>query len=110
MKQGSKRTAIGALALLVVGGVFIWGAAETRDLQDPRLSILLQHFGSFILASIVIALVFQFWQVQGLLEDMWEEAEIVKSLRSARLSRFDLEFEEADVPWAKYFREKGVCP
>ena len=82
----------------------LWGASETEDCCK-RLSIFLQYVGSFLIASVVMALVFQFWQIKGLLADMWEEADIVKSLRSARLSRFALGFQEADVPWTRLFRE-----
>lgn len=98
------RSWVAALGGLIVGVVLIWISAEVRN-SSPRLSIFLQHVGSFIIASVVIGLIFQFWQMRGLLEDMWEEHDIVKSLRTAKLSRFDLEFEEADISWAQYFRD-----
>ena len=105
MSRFSLKTGLLALAVVALSLSLLWGASEAEAAQRLRLSITLQHLGSFMLASVAIALIFQLWQVRGLVEDMWEEAEIVKSLRSARLSRFTLDFQEAEVPWARLFRE-----
>lgn len=86
MSRATLRTLVAALVLLVIAMAFLWGASVTKDPADPNLSIFLQNFGSFVLASLAIGLIFQFWQMRGLLDDMWEEAEIVTSLRSALLS------------------------
>ena len=107
MSRGTLRTLLAALVLLVPGVVLLWAASETAA-EHPRLSITFQHLGSFVLASLVIALIFQFWQMRGLIDDMWERAEIVKSLRSARLSRFVVEdFEEVDVQWAQLIEDSN---
>ena len=105
MRRLTLKTVSVAAVLLVLAVLLMFAASEAHASGKVRLSITLQHVGSFMLASVVVAAIFQFWQVRGLLEDMWEEAGIIRSLRSARLSLFALEFEDTDVPWAEYFKE-----
>lgn len=93
------RTFLLAVLGILVGGVLLVIGA---NVSPTWLSILLFNVGAFVIASVAMALIFQFWQLRSLLDDLYEHARITTQLRQARLSGFSVAFHDG-VPWEELF-------
>lgn len=85
-----------AILLMVLGGA----------VRLSWLSILLYNIGSFLLASVVIALIFEFWQLKIFLEELFEEAKITDQVRRARILGFSTTFHDG-VAWEELFERSS---
>lgn len=95
------RTAIAALTLILAGVLLL---ALGANVKVQWLSLLANGLGSFLIASVAIGLIFEFWQLRGLLDDLNEQARIIHEVAAARLSGFSASFYDS-VPWEKLFLE-----
>ena len=66
-------------------------------------SALWAHVGSFVIASVVMALLFQFWQYRALLDDLFKRVRSADYWLRAGLSGFSASIHD-DVPWDELFR------
>ncbi len=89
------RTVVVALTLLLVG-VLMLVYAESE--ADGWTHVLPLQVGSFIIASVVLALIFEYWQLRGLLEDLYIQAGITREIRAAGIVGFTTIF-HAKVDW-----------
>lgn len=99
------RTLIVALVALLIGGflLVLGTTSDRRWLATPAT-----HVGSFVIASVVMAVIFEFWQLRGLLEDVFAQARIAEQLKRARITGFSTAFHAQDqVPWPRLFRESN---
>jgi hypothetical protein len=96
-----ERTLIVAIPLFLVG---IFLIILSANVQKPWLATPLVNIGSFLLASVVLAIIFEFLQKRTFLEEVFEEARIVGQVREAKLSGFSTQFHDG-VPWAELFQK-----
>lgn len=94
--------------LVAIGGVLIGSAILVLGSNLPRgwLSTLLVNSGSFVIASVAMALIFEFWQLRTLLEDLYDHARITTQLRQAKLAGFSVAFHDG-VPWEQLFADSS---
>lgn len=98
-KESDLKTAVAALVLILVGVLLLVLGA---NLDPGWRAALAYNVGSFIVASVVLALIWQFWQVRGFLDDMFKEARIADTLKRARITHFFTSFHDP-VPWDDLF-------
>ena len=102
-QRSTENTVIAALIGLLVGAAFLIIGAH---LETTWISVLLINIGSFIIASVVMALIFEFWQLRGLLDDLFRYARIAEQIQRAQLSGFSVSFYD-NVPWDELFKESN---
>jgi len=94
------RTLVVALITLLVGVFLLW--LGDRAPAGSGWRILALNTGSFVVASLVMALIFQFWQLRGLLNDLRSEAGITEEYVRSGIRSFTTAF-HAKVPWPELF-------
>jgi len=92
------RTLVAAFGFLIVGIVFLV-LANSAPADWQR--ILLLNVGSFVIASVVMALVFEHWQMRAVIEDLFDQARIVEQVKSAQITGFSTSFHQ--LPWQELF-------
>lgn len=102
-EKTTERTVIAALIGLIVGGLLIVGGTYV---QLRWVSILLLNCGSFVIASVVMALIFEFWQLRALLDDLFRQVRRNEQLQRAQLSGFSVSFHD-NLPWDELFSESS---
>jgi len=76
------------------------------DVETEWLSTLLLNVGAFVLASVVLALFFERWQLRSLLDDLYDEAQITDQLRRSGITGFSATYYDS-VPWGRLFQESS---
>lgn len=105
LERSLLRTVIVALVALLIGVLLLvrGGTAESQ-----WLATLATNVGSFVIASVVMAVIFEFWQLRGLLQDIFAQAAIVEQLKRARITGFSTAFYAQDpVPWPRLFADSN---
>lgn len=87
-------------AIAIAGSLLLFLLA--REVEPHWASIPLRHVGSFILASVALALIFEFWLRRRFLDDMFEAAGVTQQLRRSGITGFSVSFYD-NVPWAELF-------
>lgn len=90
-----------ALAGVLIGGILIW-VADAEVVAMPW-SALAAHVGSFVIASVVMAVIFQFWQYRALLDDLFKRVRSAECWSRAGLGGFSASIYD-DVPWDGLFK------
>ena len=103
LSHSVQRTIIVALLSVLSGGVLLLIGASV---SKPWLSVLLLNVGAFIIASVAMALIFEFWQLRSLLDDLFAAAQVSEQLQRAQLSGFSVSFYDG-VPWDELFNESN---
>ncbi len=93
------KTVAVALVMALIGILLI--VVGSHDDTGWRAS-LTYNTGSFIIASVVLALIWQFWQSKSFFEDMLRKSNITENLCRARITHFFTSFYDA-VPWDELF-------
>lgn len=103
LSRSLQSTLVASLIGLVVGALFLlFGAHVEKD----WLSILLLNVGAFVIASVAMAVIFEFWQLRSLLDDLFTAARVSEQLQRAQLSGFSVAFHD-NVPWEELFNESN---
>ncbi len=102
-EHSTQNTIIAALGALVFGGLLLVIGAHV---EVSWISILLLNVGSFIIASVVMTLIFEFWQLRGLIKDLFRHAQVAEQLQRSQLSGFSVSFHD-NVPWNDLFSESN---
>lgn len=102
-ERSTERTIIVALAFLIVGFLLLTFGS---NVEPKWLSALAVNVGSFIIASVVMAVIFQFWQLRGLIDDLFRQARVAEQIQRAQLSGFSVSFYD-NVPWDEMFNESN---
>jgi hypothetical protein len=102
-QRSTEKMIIAALLGLLLGAA---GLVIGAHLESTWISVLLINIGSFIIASVVMALIFEFWQLRGLLDDLFRHARIAEQIQRAQLSGFSVSFYD-NVPWDELFKESN---
>jgi len=105
LPEMSYRSVVVGLVGLLVGGLLLL-VADAVAVTQSWLSVLLNHVGSFVIASVAMAVIFEYWQLRGLLSDMRQHVRWSEQLEASGLSGFTLDFEDG-VPWLELFRESN---
>lgn len=102
-ERSTLRMAIVALGFLLLGvlALVVGSNVETR-----WLSVLALNTGAFIIASVVMALIFEFWQLRGLLEDLFRQTGVAEQIHRSQITGFSVSFHD-NVPWEELFRESN---
>ena len=103
LEHSTLRTHIAALSFLLLGSLLLVLASHVKT---PWLSVLLLNVGSFIIASVVMTLIFRFWQLRGLLDDLFRHVGVAEQIQRARLSGCSVSFYEI-VPGEELFTESN---
>jgi hypothetical protein len=101
--QTRYRTAIAALLFLLVGVLFL---VLSANVFDGVLSVLSAHVGSFVIASVAMALIFEFWQLRALLDDLFAQIRAAEQIKEAGLTGFTVSFHDR-IPWEDLFNESN---
>lgn len=105
LERSLLRTVIIALTALLIG-VFLLVLGENAE--SRWLATLATNVGSFVIASVVMAVIFEFWQLRGLLEDLFAHAGVSEQLKRARITGFSTAFHaQEQIPWPKLFAESN---
>jgi len=103
LRNTTNRTIIASLCLIIAGGLLL----VFGQLKVPYwLRILLTHTGSFIIASVAMALIFQYWQLRGLLNDLAETTRCSKEVEASGITGFSTDFHDG-VPWDQLFQRSN---
>jgi hypothetical protein len=103
LSHSGLRTVAVALLFLLLGSLTLVAGANASQLW---LSTLLSNIGAFVIASVAMALIFEFWQLRGLLNDLFAAAKVSEQLQRAQLSGFSVSFYD-NIPWDELFRESN---
>lgn len=102
LKNTTAKTILASIIGLLFGALLImFGQSAKND----WLQILLTHTGSFVIASVAMALIFQFWQMRGLLEDLYRAMRWSEQMTASGVSGFSTSFHD-NVQWDKLFDRK----
>lgn len=93
-------TLILSLGAILVGVLLLVASGEVTGARK----VLFQHVGSFVIASVAMALIFEFWQLRSLLNDLYEQAGITEKIQRAGISSVSVLFQDG-VDWDRLFRE-----
>lgn len=101
------KTIVAALVFAIIAILLlVYGEGQERGWKH----VLPIQVGSFMLASVVLALIFEFWQLRGLIEDLYEQAGITSEVKGAGIVGFTTKFYTQN--WDRYFktsRTLDVC-
>ena len=100
MQQFQLKTLVASLAGLISGGVLL---VSSTNLSAPWAT-LCANVGSFVIASVVMALIFQFWQLRGLLEDLFNRVRSAEQWTHSGISGFSVSIYD-NIPWNALFAE-----
>ena len=95
----SWQLAAGLSGLFVLAGLVLLFVSER--LSAPW-STLVAQLGSFLVAAVAVALIFEFWQLRTLLEDLFDKIPSADEWRRSGIRRFSATFNDS-VPWAELF-------
>jgi hypothetical protein len=102
LKNTTKSTIVASIIGLLVGAILIlFGQSASLN----WLRVLLTHTGSFVIASVAMALIFQFWQIKGLLEDLLSVTRWSEQIEASGISGFSTNFHDS-VQWDQLFDHK----
>ncbi len=99
----AKNTTIVASIIGILFGAILMLIGQSTSIN--WLCVLLTHTGSFVIASVAIALIFQFWQMRGLLEELLSATRWAEQIEASGISGFSTNFHDS-VQWDKFFDRK----
>jgi hypothetical protein len=102
-ERATTRTVIAALVFLFLGTLALVTGA---NVEMKWLSSLLTSVGSFVIASVVMTLIFEFWQLRGLVEDLFRHAGVAEQISRAQIGGFSVSLSD-NVPWEELFLESN---
>lgn len=94
------RTVSVALFILLVGLGLLWLGDGMPENSGWRAFLF--NLGSFVVATVAIGLIFQFWQLRGLIEDLRREVGMTEEFTRSGIRTFATEFHN-NIPWAELF-------
>lgn len=100
LQQSTLRTLLASLLGVLLGGGLLIGSTQVH----PPWSTLLANVGAFVVASVVMALIFQFWQLRALLEDLFNRVQSAEQWRRSGISGFSASIYD-NIPWDELFAE-----
>jgi len=97
------RTGIAVLGAIVVGGALLLLSYSADGRWYQRL---LNDFGSIIIASIALVLIFDYWQKEAFFRELFQTAKFGAELKSSGLTGFSSSFQD-DIDWDDLFKSSS---